>query len=158
MGNDYFSLISFSYLGKTIGKYKKYALSLVRVGTGITLVILGLSEKIFAPEYGLHFLQIHPWNFMQQMGLNYSDYLFTISAGSVEVLLGLIFILGVVTRINALVTTIIFMIPLFLLGPIELAGHIPHFAAVILLLLFGNGGHFTVFKTYKDAEFFEHHK
>jgi hypothetical protein len=40
---------------------------------------------------------------------------------------------------------IVFSIPLFILGPIELAGHLPHFAAIILLLLFGNGGHFRVF-------------
>ncbi|MEK9154083.1 MAG: hypothetical protein AAB798_01275, partial [Patescibacteria group bacterium] len=69
----------------------------------------------------------------------YSDYLFTLSAGAVESLFGLIFILGVVTRLNALIVAIVFTIPLFILGPIELAGHLPHFAAVVLLLLFGGG-------------------
>lgn len=145
MGNEYFSITSFSFLRTLVAPYKRYALSTLRLGTGLTLMVLGLSEKIFAPEFGMNFLAQHDWNFMQQLGFNYSNYLFTLSAGSVELLLGLIFVLGVVTRLNALIVAVIFFIPLFILGPIELAGHLPHFAAVVLLLLFGSGGHFTFF-------------
>jgi len=152
MGNDYFSLISFSYFREKLQAFKEYALSFLRLGTGATLVVLGLSEKILAPEFGINFLNLHQWNFMQVLGFPYSDYLFVLSAGSVEILFGIIFILGAVTRLNALIVAIIFTIPLFLLGPIELAGHIPHFAAVVLLLLFGNGGHFLMFKKYPDAQ------
>jgi len=149
MGNDYFSLIGFTILGKVFRRFRPYALSILRLGTGVTLMVLGFSEKILAPELGLNFLKQYDWNFMSQFG--FSDYLFTISAGAVEFTLGLVFVLGIVTRLNALVTAIIFTIPLFILGPIELAGHIPHFAAVILLLLFGNGGKFLIFKSYNDA-------
>jgi uncharacterized membrane protein YphA (DoxX/SURF4 family) len=145
MGNEYFSIISFSFLRTVVAPIKHYALSVLRVGTGITLMILGLTEKIFAPEYGMNFLAHHDWNFMQLLGFNYSNYLFTLSAGSIEFLFGFIFVLGIVTRLNALVVAIVFFIPLFILGPIELAGHLPHFAAVIMLLLFGSGGHFTFF-------------
>ncbi|MFT5849962.1 MAG: putative membrane protein YphA (DoxX/SURF4 family) [Patiriisocius sp.] len=152
MGNDYFSIISYSYFKEKLYPFKEYALSFLRLGTGATLVILGFSEKLLAPEYGINFLSLHNWNFMQSLGFPFSDYLFVLSAGSVEVFFGLIFIFGVVTRLNALVVAIVFTIPLFLLGPIELAGHIPHFAAIILLLLFGNGGHFLIFKKYPDAQ------
>lgn len=152
MGNDYFSLFSFSFLRGRMQAYKGYALSFLRLGTGVTLMVLGLSEKILAPEFGINFLTQHHWNFMQLLGFPYSDYLFVISAGSVEMLFGLIFVLGIVTRLNALVVAIVFTIPLFILGPIELAGHMPHFAAVVLLLLFGNGGHFLLFKKYKDEQ------
>jgi len=145
-GNQYFSILSFSFLRKIVAPYKHYALSLLRLGTGVTLMILGLSEKIMAPEFGLNFLAEYHWNFMQLLGFNYSNYLFTISAGSVEFLFGLVFVLGIVTRLNALVVAIVFSIPLFILGPIELAGHLPHFAAIVLLLLFGNGGHFLLFQ------------
>lgn len=145
MGNDYFSIFSFASLRALAAPYKKYAASILRLGTGTTLMVLGLSEKILAPEYGINFLQQHDWNFMQALGFNYSDYLFTLSAGSVEFLFGLIFVLGIVTRLNALVVAIVFTIPLFILGPIELAGHLPHFAAVIMLLLFGCNGHFSFF-------------
>jgi uncharacterized membrane protein YphA (DoxX/SURF4 family) len=145
MGNEYFSIISFSSLRTIVAPYKKYALSILRLGTGVTLMVLGLSEKILAPELGTNFLSLHHWNFMHELGLPFSDYLFTLSAGSVELLFGLIFVLGIATRLNALVVAVVFSIPLFILGPIELAGHLPHFAAIVLLLLFGNGGHFTFF-------------
>lgn len=145
MGNNYFSILSFSFLRKLVAPYKHYALSFLRLGTGITLMVLGLSEKILAPELGINFLTLHHWNFMHLLGFTYSDYLFTISAGAVEFLFGLVFVLGVVTRLNALVVAIVFSIPLFILGPIELAGHLPHFAAIVLLLMFGSGGHFTFF-------------
>ncbi len=150
MGNDYFSIISFSYFRKIFKPFQNYALSILRLGTGTTLMILGFTEKILAPEYGINFLSLYHWNFMQDLG--FSDYLFTISAGAVEFLLGLLLVLGVATRSVAIVTAIIFTIPLFILGPIELAGHLPHFAAIVMLILFGNGGHFTLFKKYRDEQ------
>lgn len=157
MGNDYFSLISYSALREIMSKFKTHALSILRIGTGLTLMVLGFSEKILAPQYGLNFLELHSWNFMEKLGFTYSDYLFTISAGAVEFLLGFILVLGVLTRFTALVTAVIFTIPLFILGPIELAGHIPHFTAIVLLILFGNGGHFVFFRKYKDADFCVYH-
>jgi uncharacterized membrane protein YphA (DoxX/SURF4 family) len=151
MGNDYFSLIGSSMLKTKLAPFKAYGLSMLRIGTGVALVVLGFSEKILTPEFGLNFLMQHDWNFLQLIGLNYSDYLFVLSAGLVEILFGLVFILGILTRLNALVATIVFTIPLFILGPIELAGHLPHFAAIILLLLFGSGGKFLLFRHYPDA-------
>lgn len=139
MGNDYFSLVKFRLIAHLVRPYREYALPILRVGTGATLLVLGFSEKILKPELGVNFLSQYDWNFMALLGVPYSDYLFTLSAGSVEALLGAIFILGVVTRLNALVVAVFFTVPLFLLGPIELAGHLPHFAAVVLLLFFGSG-------------------
>ncbi len=151
MGNDYFSLWGKSFFKKKFERFKPYALSWLRLGTGTTLLVLGFSEKLLRPEYGLNFLSLHDWNFMARLGLSFTDYQFVMAAGTVEALFGLIFILGVVTRLNALVVTIVFLIPMFLLGPIELSGHLPHLAAVALLLLFGNGGKFILVKKYKDA-------
>lgn len=143
MGNDYFSLVPFKLIAHYVRPYKHYALPILRIGTGVTLVVLGFSEKILRPELGVNFLAQYDWNFMHLLGFEwYTDYLFTISAGSVEILFGLIFILGVVTRINAIVLALFFTTPLFILGPIELAGHLPHFAAVILLIFFGSGDRF----------------
>ncbi len=151
MGNDYFSLWGVSFLRKPLWCYRPYALSILRIGTGLTLFVLGFSEKLFAPEFGMSFLSHHHWNFMSSLGFAYSDYLFVLSAGTVEMMLGLFFMLGILTRLTALIATILFTIPLFLLGPIELAGHLPHFAAIILLLLFGSGGKFLLVKSYRDA-------
>ncbi|MBL8158059.1 DoxX family membrane protein [bacterium] len=149
MGNDYFSLVSFRAVAPLAHTYRSYALPLLRLGTGATLFILGFTEKILHPEFGLNFLRQYDWNFMALAGLPYSDYLFTLSAGAVESLFGLIFILGIMTRLNALVVATIFSIPIFLLGPIELTGHLPHFAAIILILLFGAGNHFRLVQSAK---------
>jgi uncharacterized membrane protein YphA (DoxX/SURF4 family) len=151
MGNDYFSLIGKSFFRKKLMHFKPYALSFLRLGTGLTLLVLGISEKIAAPELGINFLVHHQWNFMSLLGFNYSDYLFVLSAGTVESLLGLLLVVGSLTRLTAIVLTIIFLLPIFLLGPIELSGHLPHFAAIILLSLFGNGGRFLLVKRYEDA-------
>lgn len=145
MGSDYFSLVPFKALAHIGERLRAYALPILRLGTGATLLILGFSEKILRPELGVNFLALHDWNFMQMLGFEwYSDYLFTLSAGAVESLFGLIFILGIMTRLNALVAAFVFTIPLFILGPIELAGHLPHFAAIVLLLLFGGGDRLTL--------------
>ncbi len=151
IGNDYFSLVSFRILGKYTQRFKHYALPLLRVGAGATLFVLGFSEKILHPEFGINFLAQHHWNFMQLLGFDwYSDYLFTLSAGSVEALFGLVFMLGIVTRLNALIVAFVFSIPLFLLGPIELTGHMPHFAAIALILFFGAGEHWKIASSTKQ--------
>ena len=148
MGSDYFSLVPHKVLASVTRRFHDFALPILRIGTGTTLFILGFSEKILHPEFGISFLSQYHWNFMQLLGFEwYSDYLFTLSAGAVESLLGLVFILGVVTRLNALVVAVFFTTPLFILGPVELAGHLPHFAAVVLLLLFGGGNKLKIVRT-----------
>lgn len=147
MGNDYFSLVSFRAVAPFAHRYRAYAMPILRIGAGATLFILGFSEKILHPEFGVNFLSQYHWNFMALAGLQYSDYLFTLSAGAVESLFGLVFLLGIVTRLNAFVVAAVFSIPIFILGPIELAGHLPHFAAVVLLLLFGAGNHFKLVRS-----------
>lgn len=152
MGNDYFDMFPIRALQKHVIHLQKYALPVLRWGTGLTLLILGFSEKILHPEFGINFLQLYQWNFMYNLGFTwYSDYLFTLSAGAVESLFGLIFILGILTRFNALVLTIFFTVPMFILGPIELAGHMPHFAAVVLILLFGSGEHLKLIQSHSST-------
>ena len=148
VGNDYFSLVSVKSLKSYAYKLHSYALPILRVGTGTMLIILGFTEKILKPELGLNFLAQHNWNFLSSFGV--SDYFFVLMAGSTEAFLGLLLVLGVMTRLTTLVTAIIFTIPLFLLGPIELAGHLPHFAALFMILLFGAGYHYRLFNRAND--------
>lgn len=129
-----------TFANRFFATQEEYALPLLRVIAGLDLFILGFSEKILRPDLALNFLQHHPWNFMQMFGIDwYSDLMFIYSAGIVESLFGLIFILGIITRINALAIGIFFSITLVLLGPVEILGHIPYFAFVALMLLFGSG-------------------
>ena len=148
VGNDYFSLVSVKSLKSYAYKLHSYALPILRVGTGTMLIILGFTEKILKPELGLNFLAQHNWNFLSSLGV--SDYFFVLMAGSTEAFLGLLLVIGVMTRLTTLVTAIIFTIPLFLLGPIELAGHLPHFAALFMILLFGAGHHYRLFNRAND--------
>lgn len=139
MGNDHFALFPMTKLDMLVAPFKRHAHAILRIGVGLTLIALGFSEKLLHPEFGVNFLSQYHWNFFASLGM--SDYLFTLLAGSVEAFLGLVFVLGIVTRLNALVTAVFFIMPLFILGifGMELNGHFPHFVAVIVLLLFGSG-------------------
>ena len=68
MGTDYFSMISFRVLAHLAKKYHSYALPLLRVGSGVTLLILGFTEKLMHPEFGINFLSQYKWNFIEQHG------------------------------------------------------------------------------------------
>lgn len=136
----YFSIFRSRAIELICQKYNEYSVPVLRVLTGINLIILGFTEKILHPALGVAFLQEHQFNFMQALGFSqYSDYWFVLSAGVVEILFGIIFVLGIVTRLNAVVISSFFIATLMLLGPSELAGHIPHFAIMILLIVFGSG-------------------
>jgi uncharacterized membrane protein YphA (DoxX/SURF4 family) len=150
-GNEYQKIYTNKSIEAVFSQYKKYGLSVLRVGSGLSLVVLGLTEKIIAPEYGVNFLLQYNWNFMAYLGFEYSDILFTISAGAVEVLLGLLIVLGIMTRLTVAVVAIIFTIPMFILGPVELTGHLPNFAALGLLFFYGAGDHFRPFKYNKNT-------
>ncbi|MEK7452941.1 MAG: hypothetical protein AAB614_01775 [Patescibacteria group bacterium] len=130
--------------------HEKYAIPILRLMIGIDLLILGFTEKLLEPELGLAFLNIYNWNFMQNIGLDwYSDYLFVLSAGFVESILGLVFILGIVTRLNAVIALVIFGIPIFFMGPLELFGHLPHLVIVVMLFIFGSGEKLKLIQNHK---------
>lgn len=116
------------------------AIPLLRILTGVNLIVLGFTEKIFNPNLGLIFLETHPWNFMKMLGFSgFSDYWFVLFSGAFESLFGLVLLLGIVTRITSFLLAGFFMTTLILLGPVELIGHLPHFAIVFVLLINGSG-------------------
>ena len=144
-GRPRWRVFKFSVLEKFGERYKYFAIPILRVFTGLNLFILGFTEKILRPDLGLAFLESHPWNFMQILGFaQFSNYWFVLSAGAVEAIFGLVFILGIVTRLNAFVLACFFITTLILLGPLELLGHAPHFAIVMALLVFGSGEKFKI--------------
>lgn len=119
---------------------RDYAVPLLRIFAGFNLIVLGFSEKILHPELGLAFLSKYHWNFMQMLGFqNFTDYWFVLSAGVVQALFGLVFILGIVTRINAFVVFCFYVPSLIILWPLEVFGHILHFAMWMVLMVFGSG-------------------
>lgn len=126
----------------------EYGLPILRVGTGLNLMVLGLSEKILAPDLTAGFLSNYDWNIMQNLGLEwYTDYWFAYSAGVAEFLFGLFFLLGLVTRLTTAFLAIFLVSTLALLGPVELVGHLPHFSIAIVLIVLGAGSRLKLLKS-----------
>lgn len=152
---DYINLLgiaAFLYLWKTknskLKKYHYLGLPLLRIFTGLALFILAFSEKLLFTYKAEEFLHNYHLNFMQNIGFsNFSDHLFILSAGAMEAAFGLILIFGFITRINIAVLTTFFLASniyffvqgYFEEGIIELTGHLPIIATVIILLVYGSG-------------------
>lgn len=151
---DTFEMLGFAFYAMIIGRPKwhiveakwfghlthhihEYGVSVLRVATGINLIILGFSEKILKPALTENFLLHFDWNFMSSLGM--SDYWFAFSAGVAEIVFGIFFLFGLVTRITILCLAVFLVLTLTLLGPLELMGHLPHFSIALVLLVFGAG-------------------
>jgi hypothetical protein len=122
---------------------KEASVEIVRVGTGITLIVLAFTEKLMYPELGLQFLSVHHWNFMQMLGLTwFTDKLFVLSTGFAEMIFGVIFILGYLTRINTIAIASFFaasVVTMFVqFGAWEVEDLVVYSAAV-LFLFYGYG-------------------
>lgn len=123
------------------------ALPSLRICTGIALVKLGFAEKLLRPDYAQDFLDTYMWNFMQNLGLAYSDRLFILSAGTMEIVFGMILILGTTTRLNIiaisgfmLTSNISFLAQGHMREAVtEIIGHLPIMAMALLCVSFGNG-------------------
>ena len=129
-------------------RLKPYSVALLRIFTGAALVTLGISEKITGAALGQAYLALYEWNFMQMLGFDwYTDQLFVLSAGAMEITMGIILMLGVVTRLNTLViagfmltSNIVFLLTAENQNAlIELIGHMPIIATALILLLLGHG-------------------
>lgn len=128
------------WFAKAAKRYASYAVPFLRIGVGLNLIILAFMEKILAPGFVLNFLQTHPWNFMQIIGFHgFVDYWFGFSAAMVELLFGIFFVFGLITRVTTIALAFFLLLTLFLLGPMELVGHLPHFSIAVVLLVYGSG-------------------
>lgn len=97
----FYFLIKSASFGSLLSKLDKHSVEIVRIGTGVSLIIFAFTEKLSFPELGLSFLSEHHWNFMYNSGFYFfSDKLFVLSTGFAEMIFGVIFILGYLTRIN----------------------------------------------------------
>ncbi len=120
----------------------RYAVPLVRIGTGVSLITLAFTEKFLSPELSVQFLSLHQWNFMQPILPWFTDSLFVLSTGFAELLFGLVFVFGYITRINTAAIAVFFgcSVTAMLLqaGKWE-AEDLIVYAAAIVLLAYGSG-------------------
>lgn len=129
--------------GSRAKKMDDYSVEIVRIGVAISLIVLAFTEKLMYPELGLEFLDVHKWNFMQSLGLSwFSDNLFVLSAGFAEMIFGIIYIFGYLTRINTLVMATFFAMSVVTMA---LQFHqwemedLPVYAAAVIFLFYGYG-------------------
>ncbi|MEO1561864.1 MAG: DoxX family membrane protein [Pseudomonadota bacterium] len=129
-------------------KLKPYSVDTLRIFTGIAFITLGVTEKITGAVLGQSFVDYYNWNFMQMLGFEwFTDQLLVLSAGAVEVTMGIILVLGVVTRLTIIaISAVMFAsnIAFLLMGLnepalVEFVGHMPLIATAILLMLLGYG-------------------
>ncbi len=117
------------------------AVPIIRVGVGLTLIILAIHNKLLNPGITMAFLEEYHFNFMPALGFEgFSDLHFTFAAGVGELTLGLLIALGIATRVVVLNLTGFFIATLIMLGPLELLGHAPLFGIAIMLIVRGSGG------------------
>ncbi len=117
-------------------------LPVIRVGIGLTFVVLALHNKLLSPSMALTFLDQHDLNFLRQLGFSgFTNLHFVFAAGMTEVALGLLLAAGVATRFVAVALVAVFLTTLAVLGPIELLGHLPLIGIAVLLVFRGSGGY-----------------
>jgi uncharacterized membrane protein YphA (DoxX/SURF4 family) len=129
-------------------RFKPYSVDLLRILTGISLITLGFSEKLFGAMMAESFLAQYQWNFMNELGFEFfTDRLFALSAGVIEVVFGVILVLGTTTRLNVLAFSVVLLASnvLFLIqgeneaAMVEFIGHMPVIGVALILLLLGAG-------------------
>lgn len=135
----------FRRLGLDARPHGHLALPILRVGLGVTLVILALDEKLLHPGLSLAFLEEHPLNFMLWLGFeDFSDLHFVLAAGVAELVFGVLLVAGVATRFVTAVLSVFFVLSLLALGPVELVGHAPLFGIAFLFISRGAGEHVLI--------------
>ncbi len=111
----------------------------LRLAAGTALIVVAFVEKLANPDMALLFLAEHPgFNVAQGLGIGMSDLEFTRVAGSIEVLFGLLIISGALPQAAVLIAGIPFNATLYFFGSKELMGHLPIYATMLVLLVYGS--------------------
>lgn len=112
-------------------------MSTLRVGIGLQLVVLAFTEKLINPGLSLVFIEMYPfYNFFPTLGFEMvSDLHFVYFVGLSELVLGALLISGKANRVVMLMLTFAFVTTALIHGAHEVEGHLPIFAAALLLLL-----------------------
>ena len=114
------------------------AVPVLRVLTGIGIVTLAFTEKLWNVPMGVDFLSRYPLNFFPAIGFeSISDADFILIAGTVELTFGFLLISGAFIRLMTLILWVPFNLTLPFLGWRELVGHLPIYGIMALLVIWG---------------------
>ena len=117
----------------------RYAIPALRVGLGVSFLVVAFTEKLANIPLGLAFLENYPLNFAAGLGFPISDEVFVLLAGSVEFLIGLWLILGIFPREIVVLALGPTNLTLTVFSWTELIGHLPIYGILAVLLLWGSG-------------------
>jgi hypothetical protein len=139
----FYIFVGNSPAGSKVKWLEKYSVEIVRIGVAISLITLAFTEKLMYPELGLSFLEEHQWNIMQLIGISWFDNrLFVLSAGFSELIFGVIYIFGYLTRINTLVMASFFamsVVTMFVQFGMWEMEDLVVYAAAIIFIFYGYG-------------------
>ncbi|HEX7005123.1 MAG TPA: hypothetical protein VF168_13135 [Trueperaceae bacterium] len=113
----------------------RHAVAALRIGAGLSFIVVAFTEKLANLPLALSFLNEYPLNFTAELGIPMSDLSFILSAGMVELIIGLLLILGVFVRATIVVAWLPFNLTLTVFNWIELVGHLPFYGIMALLLV-----------------------
>jgi uncharacterized membrane protein YphA (DoxX/SURF4 family) len=120
------------------------AVPLLRVLTGLGMVWVGCTEKLWNVPLTVAFLERYPFNFMPSLGFSgFSNADFVVAAGVAEVTIGALIASGFLTRVVILAAWVPFNLTLPYLGWVELVGHLPIYGIMAVLLIWGSGHQLT---------------
>lgn len=119
-----------------------HALPILRVSAGVSVLVLGFTEKLINVDLGVAFLREHPrFNVAQEIGLTwFTDERFIYAVGIVEATAGIALISGYLTRVVILALWIPFNLGIAFLPAEELIGHLPILSTMYVLLVRGTEG------------------
>lgn len=122
--------ILFPNLEPTVN-YTGYALLFLRVGVGLNLIVFGITEKLANIPFASSLLEKHAF-------LNFTaipNEVFVLFAGALEVLAGILLVLGIFPRTVALITLICINASLTISNWNELIDYLPTYGALAVLLV-----------------------
>ncbi len=125
-------------LHRPVERLMPYAVPTLRILTGVSIVVVAFTEKLWNLPMGLAFLAEHHFNFFPALGMSaIGDKEFLLIAGTVELTFGLLLMSGAFVRLLILALWVPFNLTLPLLGWRELIGHLPIYGIMGLLLIWG---------------------
>lgn len=118
-----------------VGPYRPYTPTVLRVGAGLSFLIVGLGDKLLQPGKALVVVE----QYQLTSVLPIDPGLWVVGAGGTEVALGLALIVGLFTRGVATAAFGILTLTLFALPDDPVLAHIPLFGLTAALLITGSG-------------------
>jgi hypothetical protein len=111
------------------------AITALRIGLGLSLVVVSFTEKFANIPLASAFLDRYPLNFTAALGMPMSNELFILCAGAVELLVGLWITLGIFPREIIVIAWVPINLSLTVFNWTELVGHLPIYGALAVLLV-----------------------